>query len=183
MWWKLKNKTRLAIVIMAGICLLQAMPGTLRAQTLTLDSCWSMAIRQYPMVKTRDLINKTRDYNIQNAARGYLPQFSVAGQATYQSAVTTVNLPAAFKGFSFPSPYKDQFNVHAEVDQTIYDGGAIHNQKQMEQANATTQQNNLDVTLYALKDRINQLYFGILLINEQLKQNALLQKDIQSKTI
>lgn len=150
---------------------------------LTIDSCYARARQNYPLIKQKGLIEKTKDYNISNAAKGYLPQVSFNGQGTYQSAVTTISLsglPPAFKGISFPTPPLDQFNVHGEIDQTIYDGGAIKQQKIGDQANADVQNGNVEVQLYALKDRINQIFFGALLIDEQLKQNDLTQKDIQS---
>jgi outer membrane protein TolC len=150
---------------------------------LTLDTCYARARQQYPLIKQKGLIDKTKDFNVSNAAKGYLPQVNFNGQATYQSAVTSISLtglPPAFKNLSFPTPSKDQFNLHGEVDQTIYDGGMIKQQKQSAGAGADIQEQNIEVQLYALKDRINQIFFGALLIAEQLKQNALLQKDLQS---
>jgi len=149
---------------------------------LTLDSCYSRAREQYPLIKQKDLIEKTKEFNISNASKGYLPQVSFNGQATYQSAVTSI--PIAFKiggqNITIPTLPKDQFNVHGEVDQTIYDGGIIKQQKESHNVNAEIQQQNIEVQLYALKDRINQIFFGALLIDEQIKQNELTQKDIQS---
>jgi hypothetical protein len=37
----------------------------------------------------------------------------------------------------------------------------------------------LETDLYQLKDRINQLFFGVLLVDEQIKQNDLVIKDVQ----
>ncbi|HTA28228.1 MAG TPA: TolC family protein [Bacteroidia bacterium] len=153
------------------------------AKTISLEDCYKLARQQYPLIKQRDLIEKTKDYTIQNAAKGYYPQLNINGQATYQSAVTTIavgGLPAPFNNISFPTVSKDQFNVHGEVDQTIYDGGVIKQQKQADAASANVQEQNVEVQLYALKDRINQIYFGILLIDEQVKQNDLTQKDVQN---
>lgn len=153
------------------------------AQGLTLDSCYARARQQYPLIKQKGLIEKSRDYNVSNAGKGYLPQLNINGQATYQSAVTAISLsglPPAFKGLSFPTPPKDQFNIHGEVDQTIYDGGIIKQQKQVQNTSADIQEQNIEVQLYTLRDRINQVFFGALLINEQIKQNELTQKDIQS---
>jgi outer membrane protein TolC len=145
---------------------------------LLIDSCYKMARLQYPLIKQRDLIVKSKDYTISNASKGYLPQLSLNGQATYQSAVTEINIK--LPGFAFPEFSKDQYKVYAELDQTIYDGGTIRYQKEAATANADIQQQNLEVDLYALRDRISQIFFGILLLDEQLKQNDLLQKDIQS---
>ncbi|MGP8215877.1 MAG: TolC family protein [Bacteroidia bacterium] len=150
---------------------------------LTIDTCYARARQNYPLIKQKGLVDKAKDFNISTAAKGYLPQLNFNGQATYQSAVTTVTisgLPPAFRDISFPTPPKDQFNVHGEIDQNIYDGGVIKQQEQAQVANANTQEQNIEVQLYALKDRINQIFFGALLISEQLKQNHLTQRDIQS---
>ena len=151
--------------------------------TLTIDTCYARARQQYPLIRQKGLIDKTKDFNVSNASKGYLPQVSFNGQVTYQSAVTTINLgslPKSLSGLSFPTPPLDQFNVHGEVDQTIYDGGIIKQQKESQATSADIQNQNIEVQLYALKDRINQIFFGALLINEQLNQTALTQKDIQS---
>ncbi|HTB33094.1 MAG TPA: TolC family protein, partial [Bacteroidia bacterium] len=108
------------------------------AKTLQLEECYKLAKQQYPLIKQRDLIEKTKDYTIQNAAKGYYPQFNINGQATYQSTVTEIaisGLPPAFSHLSFPVLPLEQFNVHGEVDQTIYDGGVIKQQKQSDAAN------------------------------------------------
>ncbi|HET6992614.1 MAG TPA: TolC family protein, partial [Bacteroidia bacterium] len=114
--------------------------------------------------------------------KGYLPQLSFNGQVTYQSDVTKIPISFSLPGvdLSIPTISKTQFNVHGEIDQTIYDGGAIKQQQQLYGANTDAQQQNIEVQLYALKDRVNQLYFGALLIEQQLKQNSLIQKDIQN---
>jgi outer membrane protein TolC len=148
---------------------------------LTIDSCYARARQNYPLVKQKELIEKTKDYNVSNAAKGYLPQVNFSGQTTYQSTVTTIpslNIPGF--NFNIPTVSKTQFNVHGEIDQTVYDGGVIKQQQNLQTANAGTQEQNVETQLYTLKDRVNQLYFGTLLISEQLKQNKLVQQDIQN---
>jgi len=149
---------------------------------LLLDTCYALARQQYPLIKQLGLIDKTKDYNISNAARGYLPQVNFNGQGTYQSAVTSIPLDFSFGGFKFSIPTlpKEQFNVHGELDQTIYDGGIIKQQKNEQDANADIQKQNVGVQLFALRDRINQIFFGALLIDAQVKQNELTQKDLQN---
>ncbi len=150
---------------------------------ITLEECYKLARQNYPQLKQSDLIAKTKDFNIENASKGYYPQFNINGQATYQSAVTSIplnGLPKPFNDINIPVPPLDQFNVHGEVDQTIYDGGVIKQQKLSDAASADIQQQNLEVQLYALKDRINQIYFGVLVIDEQVIQNNITQKDLQN---
>lgn len=153
---------------------------TLQAQrndSLTIEACYTWAEENYPLVKQRDLILKSKEYSIDNAMKGYLPQLSINGQATYQSAVTQV--PVALPGAEVPRLSKDQYKVYAEINQTIYDGGAIRQLKNTHEVNAKVEEQKLKVELYAIKERINQLYFGILTADEQLRQNELLQSDLQ----
>src|ERR1035437_4708607 len=101
---------------------------------LTLDSCYSRARQQYPLLKQKDLIDKTKEYNLSNASKGYLPQFSISAQATYQDPVTYIpfnlNVPKLGLDFSFPTFNKDQYRAFAELDQLIYDGGTIKYSKE-----------------------------------------------------
>jgi len=155
------------------------LPFAMQAQTtLTIEECYTLAKQNYPLVKQHDLIEKTKEYSVENAAKGYLPQFTVSGQATYQSDVTSI--PISLPGLKVPTLSKDQYKIYGEADQTIYDGGAIKYQKQSKDASAVIQQQTLEVSLYDLKNRINQLFFGVLLIDGQLKQNTLQQKDIEN---
>lgn len=145
---------------------------------ITIKEAYQLARKNYPLIKQRDLIAKTKEYTVSNAAKGYLPVFSVNGQATYQSTVTS--FPFQIPGFKVPTYSKDQYKIYGEADQVIYDGGVIRNQKESAEANEVVQQQSLEIGLYALYDRVNQLYFGALLMDEQMKQNELLKQDIQN---
>lgn len=146
-------------------------------ETLTIEACYTWAEQNYPLVKQRDLIAKSKASSIDNALKGYLPQFTINGQASYQSEVT--QFPIAVPGAEAPQLSKDQYKLYAEVNQTIYDGGAIRQQRLTHEVNAQVEEQKLTVELYSLKERINQLYFGILTTDEQLRQNELLQNDLQ----
>nr|WP_233173898.1 TolC family protein [Pedobacter sp. ASV19] len=147
---------------------------------LKIKNVYQLAKENYPLTKQHDLIAKTKDYSLQNAARGYLPAFSVNGQATYQSTVTSFPFTIPIPGFSIPQYDKDQYKIYGQIDQVIYDGGMIRNQKQTAKTTALVQEQSLEVELYQLYDRVNQLFFGVILIDEQLKQNELLAKDVQN---
>jgi outer membrane protein TolC len=145
---------------------------------LTLSECYTLATQNYPMIRQRELIHQTRAYSVENAAKGWLPQVAFSGQASYQSQ--TISFPFKIPGATLPVFSKDQYRIQAEVDQTIYDGGAIRYQQEGKKADEAIQEENLEVNLYALKDRVNQLFFGILLIDEQIKQIDLQRSDLQN---
>jgi outer membrane protein TolC len=151
-------------------------PATPDAGTsYTLEQCYQLAEATYPLSKQRGLIEKTRDYSIENIAKGVYPQFNVAGTATYQSDVTKISVP----GYTISTVSKDQYKLYGEVSQTLSDFGINKQKKDLSRTDAAIQEENLNTELFKLKDRINQLFFGALLIDGQLEQNELSKKDIR----
>lgn len=144
---------------------------------LTLEGCQHLAQTNYPLVRQYGLIEKAREYNLENAGKGYLPQFTLSGKATYQSDVT--KLPVDVPGIDMKSMPKDQYQVMLEVSQNLWDGGDIRSKKQLTRATSDIDREKQDVDMYALNERVNQVYFGVLLLDEQLKQNQLLQEDLE----
>jgi outer membrane protein TolC len=169
----MKNRMRTGSVCLALLC-----TALVNAQSLTLESCYDLAKQNYPLVKQRELIKKAGEYSVDNISKGYLPQVSVNGQYTYQSDVTKI--PISIPGVSVPTIDKDQYKIYGEVVQPITDLITVKQQKNLQRSAVQTQEQNLEVELYKLKERVNQLYFGVLLVNEQMVQNELLKKDIQS---
>lgn len=147
-------------------------------QSLTLQQAYDLAEKNYPVIKQRDLVKQTTSLSIENLNKGYLPQFSLSAQATYQSDVTKVDVP--IPGITIPSPNKDQYKIVADVNQLVYDGGVIKQQKNIQQLNDEVEQQKIEVQLYQVKDRINQLFLGILFLDEQLKQVDLIKADLNT---
>jgi outer membrane protein TolC len=175
-------KKQILFVLLGFVCQL-----SLTAQNLTVETCYEKAKVNYPLVKQYGLIEQTAQYNISNANKGYLPQLTLSARATYQSDVTQI--PSSLgdvlskltgKPFSFPTLSKDQYQAVLEASQVIWDGGAISSQKRITNASTEVEKQKMEVDLYALKDRVDQLFFGILLLNEQLKQNDILKNDLQT---
>lgn len=156
-------------------------PGWLLAQPLqklSLAEAYDLSQKNYPAVKQKDLVKQTASISIENLQKGFLPQFSVTGQATYQSDVTKV--PVSLPGLAIDPPAKDQYRLVAEVSQLVYDGGLTKEQKALQQLNAVVEDQKVEVELYKLKERINQVYLSILFLEEQLKQVELVKTDIQT---
>lgn len=148
------------------------------AQTLTLEECYDLAKQSYPLIKRHDLIAKTKEYNLQNAAKGWLPQIQIVGQATYQNDV--IQFPIQLPNMTIEPVSKDQYKVYADVQQNIYDGGMIANQRTMATLNSEIELQKTEVETDQLEMRINQIYFGILQTNEQLQQTELTKADLSN---
>ncbi|MBN8674723.1 MAG: TolC family protein [Chitinophagales bacterium] len=145
---------------------------------LDLQQAYELSQKNYPVVRQKDLIRQTANITIENLQKGFLPQFTVSGQASYQSDVTSV--PVSLPGITIESASKDQYRLLADVSQLIYDGGITREQKVYQQLNATVEDQKVEVELYKLKERINQLYLSILYLDEQLKQVELVKADINT---
>lgn len=140
--------------------------GSISGQVLTIDSCYALANRNYPLIKQYELIENTKEFTLSNANKAYLPHVSITAIEGYVFG----ELP------SFGPPGESgggdgfKFIGLAQVNQTIWDGGATKTQKKVITASSETEKATVDVALYDLHSRVNQLYLGILLVDEQLLQ-------------
>ena len=144
---------------------------------ITLEECQRKTRENYPLVRQYELIEKTKEYNLANASKGYLPQFTLSGKASWQSEVT--ELPVQVPGVDIKGLPKDQYQVMLELKQNIWDGGEIRSRKEQVKASSDVDREKLNVDMYALTERVNQVYFGILLLDEQLRQNQLFLEDLE----
>ncbi|MEN2490296.1 TolC family protein [Flavobacterium sp. B11] len=136
---------------------------TSQAQTLTIDQSYQLAVENYPLIKQYELIEKSKEYTLSNANKAYLPQISLTAIEGYVFG----DFPT-LGGSGNDSKFK--FIGLGQVNQVIWDGGATKTQKKIINASSEIDKASLEVSLYDLRSRVNQLYFGILLIDEQLKQ-------------
>ena len=148
-----------------------------KAQTVTLEECQAMARENYPAISRFSIIEQTKNYTLANANKAYLPQLSLEAKATYQSDV--IAIPLDMPGLEIPVPDKDQYQIVAQSNQIIWDGGKIAAKKEMIEAGAIVEEKALETELYSLRERVNQIYFGILLMQEQLKQQVVLEEELQ----
>ena len=147
-------------------------------ESLTLQQAYDLAQKNYPLIKQRELISKTRELTVANLGTGFLPQLNLSAQATYQSEVTSVKVPVP--GINIESPSKDQYKVLADLSQLVYDGGLIKQQKNIQDLTEQVELKRVEVELYKLKDRINQLFLGTLYLDEQLRQVELIRSDLNN---
>ncbi len=147
-------------------------------QILTLEECYSLANDNYSLIRQQELISKSAAYTVSNITKGILPQVILNAQATYQSDVTAIKI--SLPGLKFDAPSKDQYKAYADIAQPITELFTIRDQKELAEKNAEIQHQSVDVDLYKIRDRINQLYFGILLVDEQLSLNKLVTTDLEA---
>ncbi|MCQ2239634.1 MAG: TolC family protein [Bacteroidaceae bacterium] len=164
--------------------LLLAFPVAVMAQSASIEQCQQWAQENYPLTQRYDIIRQTEGFTLNNIAKGWLPQIGVSAQGSYQSAVPEYpgvlsnmlsQMGTEMKGIS-PLQYK----AAIDVQQTIYDGGAMDAQRGVAKASSIVQEAGADVQMYALRERVNDLCFAILLLDQRLKLNEELQRTISA---
>ena len=144
-------------------------------QAQTLEECQLAAEKNYPMIKQYDLISQTTQLTVRNIQKGWLPQIAIAAQATYQSDVTSwpESMKAMFQqlGVNMKGLSKDQYKIGIDLQQTIYDGGTISSLRSIARQEEMVQKAQVETNLYQVRKRVNEMYFSLLLLNEQIKLN------------
>ena len=149
------------------------------AQAQTLEECQRAAEQNFPLIRQYGLIEKTTDLNVANIQKGWLPQVSASAQATLQSDVPA--FPDEFQklyqqmGITMEGLERDQYRVGIDVQQTVYDAGSIKSQKEIARRQGELQSRQNEVTMYNVRRRVNEMYFSLLLVDEQIRLNADLQ--------
>jgi outer membrane protein TolC len=147
------------------------------AQPLTLSECHEKTEKNYPLIQQLDLIDLSEKYNLQNASRAWIPQLQLYGKATVQTDAPSLSVPPPIN-LSVEVP-KDQYQAYLQLNQIIWDGGHIRSAKKTIQAASQVQRKQNEVDIYALRARVNDLFFGIILYDSQLEQLKVNLQELQ----
>ena len=131
-------------------------------KSITLEECYQLVTENYPLAKQSKLLDAQNKLDAEVIATSKLPQLSLDAQATYQSDV--IEFPLAMSGIEPLN--KDQYRATVSVNQLIYNGGATEASLDLKSAQLKTKQKQVEVSLYQLKQQLNQLYFSVLLAQE-----------------
>ena len=167
---------------MKKLLFLLMLPLTMQAQTL--QECQEAAEHNYPLIRQYDLIGKTTQLTVENIGKGWLPQVSASAQAALQSDVASwpEQMQSVYQqmGLNMKGLKKDQYRIGIDVNQTVYDGGVIRSQKEIAQRQGAIEEAQTEVTMYQVRSRVNEMYFALLLLDEQITLNADLQELLSS---
>ena len=144
-------------------------------QAQTLEECQQAAEKNYPIIKQYGLIAHTTELTVKNIQKGWLPQITASAQATYQSDVVSwpENMQRMYQqmGLDMKGLTKDQYKIGVDLQQIIYDGGAIGSQRSIVRQEGKVQEAQTEANLYQVRKRVNEMYFSLLLLDEQIRLN------------
>ena len=180
-------------LIMAAVAVAATLP-CLAQRTVTLEECYEAAAKNYPLVRQYELIEKSKDYTLSNASKAYLPQVTFSAKASWQSDVTKFNLdrdklaqsqfgsfinPNELEGM-MPTMSKDQYGASIDISQTIWDGGAVKARKDAAASQAEADAKSVDASIYGLRAKINELFFGVILMQSNMDQCDLMLSNLET---
>ncbi|MBI9037721.1 MAG: TolC family protein [Bacteroidales bacterium] len=148
-------------------------------QALSLENCRAEAVKNYPLTKQLELYSSSSDLELVNIKKNYLPNIEINGQASYQSEVTEI--PINMPGVKIPSLSKDWYKITMNVNQMIFDANLTKTQKEINQADLLINKQNVEIELYKLKERVNSVFFSIILLKEKSKLLDVFKDEIQEK--
>lgn len=144
-------------------------------QAQTLEECQQAAEKNYPIIKQYGLIAQTTELTVKNIQKGWLPQITASAQATYQSNVVSwpENIQRMYQhmGLNMKGLSKDQYKIGVDLQQVIYDGGVIGSQRSIARQEGKVQEAQTEANLYQVRKRVNEMYFSLLLLDEQIRLN------------
>ncbi len=147
----------------------------LKAEVITIEQCVEKAVENYPLVRKYDLLALTCDIALSDINKGWLPRINTSAQVTVQNVVPS--FPDALSGMlsqmgqSFEGLGKLQYKIAMELSQNIWDGGVSSARRRVQKAETQVRQEAMDVELYQVRQRVENLFFAILLSEEQIKLN------------
>ena len=125
-------------------------------------------------------MGKLAELTVANIGKGWLPQVSASAQATLQSDVATFpdEMRAVYQqmGIDMKGLTKDQYRVGVDVSQTVFDGGAISRGKAVARQQGEVEAAQTEVSIYQVRRRVNEMYFALLLLDDQIQLNRDLQE-------
>jgi outer membrane protein TolC len=147
--------------------------------SVSLKECYNLAYKNYPEAKQTGLYSSSNELKMRSLNTNYYPQITFKGLASYQSDVTKIVSNVPF--FQPAEPPKDRYQVTMDVSQLIYDGGNTSAFRDVETAQMLLEQQKVEVDLYSLRTKINDLYFSVILLQEKQKIYETLRDDILIK--
>lgn len=164
-------------VILAGLFgVLGVLPGTAQRASISLDSCLVLAKGHYPLLRQQGVILRTSEVTRQSYEEGWLPRLSFSVQGAYQSEVVQFDFP----GVNAQFPH-DSYLASLGAEQTLFDGGMIRQQQEVERISAQVEVQKTEVELYKLVDRVTQLYGNILLQRENGEMLQVFKSSLESR--
>jgi outer membrane protein TolC len=167
------------ILIFTILLIQQLSAAAQQSDSISLDQCQQQAREHYPIIRQSELLRQAGDLRISNINKTWYPQIYLNAQASVQSDVTS--LPISLPGIKIPELNKDSYKITLDLNQTLYDGSQSTFQKDLEKASLQADLQNVEVELNKIREKINQLFFTVILAQENERLIFNVRDELNSK--
>jgi outer membrane protein TolC len=150
-------------------------------ETISLFDCHRLAMEHAPRLQDKELIQEIGQLKTDQAGSSWYPRLDLNGKVSYQSDVVTITLANENIPVAFPEVPHDQYGLNLDISQTLFDGGRTRQLKDYEAARSAADLQQVEVDLYGLKGKVNQYFFAILALQENLKNLDVHQENLQAR--
>ena len=169
------------------VLLIIVFPGIVKAQdAITLTDCYKAAMENHPLAKQKNIESELWRLSDLNLASAWYPTLDAGANIMYNTNVTDMNsilgsLPIPGLPDDIGGMPHDQYKITLDVNQLIWDGGAIKNSRTYEEKSRLINEQDIEVELYKVRESINNTFFNLILLKRQQKLLALYSELIASK--
>lgn len=146
---------------------------TVHAQKiLTLKECYNQAMITNALSGEKTFFSDISILKDKNLSKGWLPTLDANGSFVYNSSVVYIGSALGFLPIpgivnALKPPPNEQYKLTVDINQVIYDGGAIKGARNLEKADLRVNEKQTETDLYKLRGQINGYYFNLLLLGRQ----------------
>jgi len=159
-------------VLILFILIIPFVSGLKGQKVLTLKECYEMAVAITPIAAEREAYSQISALKDKNLSKSWLPTLDAGGSFLYNSSVIDMGgilgslpIPGIADAIK-PLPH-EQYKITVDINQVIYDGGAVRNAKALEKADLSINRKQTETDLYKLRSQINTCYFNLLLLKRK----------------
>lgn len=162
------------------IVLIVFLPGFLIGQdTIRLTHLYAQMERWSKIYRIDSANDSVFANTMANIKSNYLPKLEFNAEATWQSDVTSIDIP--IPAISVPTPDRDNYKVTVDVTQLIWDGGATKSKINLEEKAHLIDQAKVESEIYGLKEKVTKLYFGLISIDIALEQLKIMAAELDNR--
>jgi outer membrane protein TolC len=159
-------------VLILFILVIPFVSGLKGQKVLTLKECYEMAVAITPIAAEREAYSQISALKDKNLSKSWLPTLDAGGSFLYNSSVIDMGgilgslpIPGIADAIK-PLPH-EQYKITVDINQVIYDGGAVRNAKALEKADLSINRKQTETDLYKLRSQINTCYSNLLLLKRK----------------
>ena len=153
---KMKNLKLILLILLST-----AMTNVKCQQILTLESCYEDALLSHPLAQEKEIHTKLWQLKDMNITSEWYPSLNAGANILYNTDVVEM------EGLPIPGMPHDQYKLAIDINQVIYDGGAIKGNRELEKASMLVSEQEVEIVLYKIREQVNNTFFGLIMLNKQ----------------